>query len=129
MSEVGESTSEKQELEAPHLHGNLDDIFDDDSGGLDDPLLEDNRGFENAFDESPPVTKKMKTAPPMTSSSNSNATNSSSSSDNKKKNSNGNNNGSNSSNDNNSTSAGEGEGGWQDDVADIPHRRELIRQM
>jgi len=95
---AGESTSEKQD-ELIDAHGNLDDIFDDDVGALRDHLL-DHRVlgvFDNTFDESPPVAKKLMKSPPLT--------------------------GSNSAKDDNLG------GAWQDDAADIPHRRELIRQM
>jgi hypothetical protein len=104
---AGESSAEKQDndsIDGPQLHGNLDDIFDDDDAeeSFDGPdnLLDHGEGsgdFENAFDESPPVAKKMKSAAP--------------------------------SRDKNASGPESEEGGWQDDVADIPHRRELIRQM
>lgn len=124
MSEVaGQSTAEKHEIDsmgdAP-LHGNLDDIFDDDAGFNGDTNLMG--GFENAFDESPPVTKKVSKSAsqampaPVTSGESKGRTSSTSSKSSLPPPP--------------TTPEGEGEGsGWQDDVADIPHRRELIRQM
>jgi hypothetical protein len=122
MSEVaGQSTAEKHETgsmdEAP-LDGNLDDIFDDDAGygGGGDDTSNLMGGFENAFDEIPPVTKKwlVKQASaavpaPVTSGGSKGR-------------------GSKSSLPPPPTTEVE-EDGWQDDVTDIPHRRELIRQM
>lgn len=125
---AGESSAEKHIPDLLGSHESMDDIFEGAFNSVPEESLHDStESFDNTFDDEAKTDEKTSkkddtmTKPPETP----NLTTSMNSEDNIKEPINEPSRIGRASNDNGSKN----DGGWQNDVADIPHRRELIRQI